>query len=83
MIREQLVTVNAIRMPAETKSSKLEKGTNVANIVINTPANSAPFLGFPVESISPNIGGSKPSFAERVAVTESCECLERGLSDQC
>lgn len=60
----QFVVVNAISIPALTKSSRYEKGTNVAKIVINTPAKRAPFRGLPVSSISANIGGSRPSFAE-------------------
>ena len=55
MTSEQFVTVNATRIPALTKSSKSENGMNVANNVIRTPANRAPFLGLPVASISPNI----------------------------
>ena len=60
----QFVVVNAISIPALTKSSRYENGTNVAKIVINTPAKRAPFRGLPVSSISANIGGSRPSFAE-------------------
>ena len=40
MISEQLVTVNATNTPADTKSSRYEKGTNVAKIVISTPERS-------------------------------------------
>ena len=61
---EQLVVVKATSMPAETKSSKYEKGIKVANIVMVTPANRAPFLGNPLLSISQNTGGKRPSFAE-------------------
>jgi len=60
---EQLVVVKATSMPAETKSSKYEKGIKVANIVIKTPANIAPFRGKPLLSISPKKGGKRPSFA--------------------
>jgi hypothetical protein len=49
--------VKANKIPAETKSSRAAKGTNVANSVIKTPANTAPFFR------SPNHSGIKPSLA--------------------
>lgn len=55
--RLQFVIVNATKIPAETKSSSAENGTKVANSVIKTPANIAPFLR------SPNHAGIKPSLA--------------------
>ena len=63
-IKLQFVVVNAISIPADTKSSRYLNGTHVAKIVISTPAKRAPFRGLPVSSISANIGGSRPSFAE-------------------
>jgi len=33
------------------------------HVTKHSPAISAPFLGFPVTSISANMGGSRPSFA--------------------
>lgn len=50
-------------IPADMKSSRSENGTNVANRVMITPANSAPFLGSPFESTSLNILGKSPSLA--------------------
>lgn len=63
IISEQLVIVNASKMPALTKSSRYENGTNVAKIVMRTPAISAPLTVFPVASVSPNTAGSRPSIA--------------------
>ena len=63
---EQLVVVKATSIPADTKSSKYENGTKVANNVIKIPANIAPFFGNPLLSISENISGKRPSFAEDI-----------------
>ena len=63
MISEQFVKVKANNMPAEMKSSRSAKGTNVAKNVITAPANSAPFLGLLFESTSLNIWGRRPSLA--------------------
>ena len=63
MSSEEFVVVKAISIPADTKSSRYEKGTNVAKIVITAPANKAPLRGLPVVSISPNMAGRRPSLA--------------------
>ena len=63
IISEQFVIVNASKMPALTKSSRNENGTNVAKIVMRTPAISAPLTVLPVASVSPKIAGSRPSIA--------------------
>ena len=62
MTRDEFVMENAIKIPADTKSSKYVKGTNVAIIVDITPAKNVPFAGKP-RLISEKKLGNNPSRA--------------------
>ncbi len=62
MTRDEFVMEKAIRIPADTKSSKYVKGINVAIIVDTTPAKRVPFAGKP-RLISEKKVGNNPSRA--------------------